>query len=73
MIGVQTPTPRSTRATRTRDGRPSVFLALLAIAVVAVFAVLVIGPDLPLAVSIGVCGGALGLLGLAWAVAGPRW
>jgi hypothetical protein len=73
MIGVQIPAPRNARSAHVRDGRPSLFIGLLAIAVMAVFAVLLIGPDLPLLVAVGVCVGALGVVALAWVVAGPRW
>ncbi|GAA1484426.1 hypothetical protein [Brachybacterium fresconis] len=53
-------------------GRPALFVVLLAIASLGVLGLLVVGPSITLPVAVAVAAGLLGLVGVAWAVAGPR-
>ncbi|GAA1488615.1 hypothetical protein [Brachybacterium sacelli] len=53
-------------------GRPVLFVVLLAIAALGVLGLLVAGPSITLPVAVAAAGGLLSLVGIAWAVAGPR-
>lgn len=61
------------RGTGERAGRPALFALLLLAASVIVIGVLVAGPAIPVAGSVGLSTGALALVGAGWALAGPRW
>lgn len=53
-------------------GRPALFVVLLAIAALGVLGLLVAGPSITLPVAVAAAAGLLSLVGIAWAVAGPR-
>lgn len=63
---------RLQRSGKPAVGRPTLFVVLLAIAAVGVLALLVTGPSITLPLAIASAGGLMGLVGFAWAVAGPR-
>lgn len=53
-------------------GRPMLFVLLLSIAAVGVLGLLVAGPTIPLPLSLAAALTLICLVGVAWAVAGPR-
>lgn len=63
---------RPQRGGKPAVGRPALFVVLLALASAGVLALLVTGPSLALPLAIASACALMGLVGFAWAVAGPR-
>ncbi|WP_114855290.1 hypothetical protein [Brachybacterium sp. YJGR34] len=57
---------------RPAGGRPVLFTVLLAVAALGVLALLVAGPALAPSLAVVSAAGLISLMGIAWAVAGPR-
>lgn len=60
------------RQARTDTGRPVLFAALLATAMVLLLVALVVAPNLPVSLGVGLLLAAIALVGTGWLVAGPR-
>ncbi|MGP5414691.1 hypothetical protein [Brachybacterium paraconglomeratum] len=54
------------------SGRPAVFVTMLALAALGVLVLLVVGPVLPMPLAVLGAAALMGVVGLAWWVAGPR-
>ena len=63
---------RGGRWTKPAVGRPVLFALLLIIAALGMLVLLIAGPNLALPLAIGCAASLLMLVGVAWAVAGPR-
>lgn len=63
---------RATVAGKPVQGRPALFVALLALAALGVLMLLIAGPSFPLPIALLAALGAGTLVVLAWVVAGPR-
>lgn len=63
---------RSRHASKPAVGRPVLFALMLVAAALGMLALLVAGPGLALPVAIAAAAGLMGLVAIAWAVAGPR-
>ncbi|MGP9537770.1 hypothetical protein ACT3SP_07150 [Brachybacterium sp. AOP43-C2-M15] len=65
------PDPRW-RGSKPGAGRPLLFALLLVAAALGMLALLVVGPSMALPLAIAAAGALMGLVGVAWVVAGPR-
>ena len=54
------------------SGRPALFVTMLALAALGVLVLLVVGPVLPMPLAVLGAAALMGVVGLAWWVAGPR-
>ncbi len=53
-------------------GRPALFVTMLALAALGVLVLLVVGPALPIPAAVLTAAVLMGVVALAWLVAGPR-
>jgi len=53
-------------------GRPALFVTMLALAALGVLTLLVVGPALPIPLAVLTAAALMGVVALAWLVAGPR-
>lgn len=65
-------TVRPRRGSEPAVGRPVLFALMLGLAALGVLALLLAGPSIPMPSSVASAAGLMGLVALAWAVAGPR-
>jgi hypothetical protein len=63
--------PQGTRG-KPAAGRPALFATMLVLAAAGVLALLVVGPALPIPLAVHMAAGLMGVVALAWIVAGPR-
>lgn len=60
------------RSPKPAMGRPLLFAVMLVLAAAGMLALLVLGPGMPLLTAVGSAAALMGVVVLAWVVAGPR-
>lgn len=63
---------RRWRGSKPAVGRPVLFALMLIVAALGMLVLLVAGPNLALPLAVGCAASLMGLVAIAWAVAGPR-